>query len=80
MRETKIWRKLMRLLRLNEVKTKVGLSRSTIYRLMQEDSFPKSIILAGRSAAWLESEVDDWILQQVREVRGADWEESHHAV
>ncbi len=80
MRETKIWRKLMRLLRLNQVKAKVGLSRSTIYRLMQEDSFPKSIILAGRSAAWIESEIDDWILQQVREVRGSDWEEPRHAV
>ncbi|MGR5130793.1 MULTISPECIES: AlpA family transcriptional regulator [Vibrio] len=51
----------MRFLRLKEVMDKTGLSRSAIYRKMNDDTFPKSVSLGDRSVAWLESEVDDWM-------------------
>ena len=70
MRETKIGRKLMRLLRLNEVMVKVGLSRSSIYRRMENNEFPRSISLGGRSKGWIDSEVDEWIMQRIADQRG----------
>ncbi|HGF5258543.1 TPA: AlpA family transcriptional regulator [Vibrio parahaemolyticus] len=51
----------MRFLKLKEVMEKTALSRSTIYRKMSEDVFPKSVNLGDRAVAWVESEVDDWM-------------------
>lgn len=50
-----------RLIRLNEVITKTGLSRSRIYQYINEDKFPGNVSLGGRSVAWVESEVEKWI-------------------
>ncbi len=60
----------MRLLRLNEVMVKVGLSRSSIYRRMENNEFPRSISLGGRSKGWIDSEVDEWIMQRIADQRG----------
>ncbi|OEA16792.1 transcriptional regulator [Vibrio parahaemolyticus] len=51
----------MRFLKLKEVMEKTALSRSAIYRKMNEDAFPKSVNLGERAVAWVESEVDDWM-------------------
>ena len=51
----------MRFLKLKEVMEKTALSRSAIYRKMNEDQFPQSISLGDRSVAWVESEVDEWM-------------------
>ncbi|KIF46299.1 transcriptional regulator [Vibrio owensii 47666-1] len=51
----------MRFLKLKEVMAKTALSRSAIYRKMNEDAFPKSVNLGDRAVAWVESEVDDWM-------------------
>ncbi|TKE94516.1 AlpA family transcriptional regulator [Vibrio kanaloae] len=51
----------MRFLKLKEVMQKTALSRSAIYRRMNEDQFPQSISLGGRAVAWVESEVDAWM-------------------
>lgn len=53
-----------RILRLPEVMTRTGLSRSTIYAYMGVKSFPKSIALGVRSVGWLESDIDAWIEQK----------------
>ena len=50
-----------RLMRLHEVVQLTGVSRSTIYRWMANGEFPKQISLGGKTVAWLESDVDDWI-------------------
>ena len=50
-----------RLLRLPEVKRKVGLGRSEIYRRMKVDLFPQSRTLGPRCVVWVESEIDAWI-------------------
>lgn len=51
--------------RLKEVKSRVGLSRSTIYAMMAAKTFPQSISLGLRSVAWLESDIDQWIDSRV---------------
>ena len=51
-----------RLVRMRELKTLVGLGRSTIYRLVAEGRFPPQIHpLANRISAWRYSEVAQWI-------------------
>ena len=55
------------MLRLENVKSKTGLSRSTIYRLMDEGRFPHQINLGYRAVAWLESEVDEWMESRIRQ-------------
>ncbi|MGJ0485196.1 MAG: helix-turn-helix transcriptional regulator [Methylomicrobium sp.] len=53
-----------KILRIKEVCQKTGLSRSTIYVLISQDLFPKSVGLASRRVGWIESEIDDWIQQK----------------
>ena len=53
--------KQLRLIRLKEVKRRVGLSHSTIYRRIKDGSFPKPHSLGGPIVAWTEAEIDEWI-------------------
>lgn len=53
------------LLRCHEVTKLVGLSRSTVYVLMKNGTFPRSIQLAPRAVRWLASEVDAWIESRI---------------
>lgn len=55
------------LIRLTDVKRKTGCCRTTIYAAMQEGRFPRSIRLGLRSVAWLESEIDAWIDDRIKE-------------
>lgn len=49
-----------RIVRLSEVVKITGLCRSTIYRRMDEGSFPKSMSLGARSVGWKESQITTW--------------------
>lgn len=53
------------ILKLPDVIKTTGLARSTIYKLISEDSFPKQIKLTSFSSGWLLSEVDEWIKQRI---------------
>jgi len=64
---TKIRSHLMRLIKLKEVIEKTSLGRSTIYEFMTKGTFPKQVSLGAKSVAWLESEVDDWIMERIGE-------------
>ena len=64
---TKIRSHLMRLIKLKEVIEKTSLGRSTIYEFMTKGTFPKQISLGAKSVAWVESEVDDWIMERIGE-------------
>ena len=57
------------ILRLPTVKARTGLSRSSLYRQIAEDRFPKPISLSGRAVGWLESEVDEWLDRQIVDSR-----------
>lgn len=50
-----------RLIRLPEVKTRVGLSRSSIYMRISDGTFPAPVRLGEKSVAWLETDIDAWI-------------------
>ena len=56
-----------RLIRLREVMTKTGLSRSYVYALAQKGQFPKPVKLSERSSAWIESEVQNWIDERIQQ-------------
>ena len=57
----------MRFLRLKEVIELTGLSRSTIYKYIDEGLFPRSVPLGGRAVAWVDQEVQDWVLARIEE-------------
>ena len=61
---------MTRILRLPEVKKRTGYSRSTIYLLIDQGKFPKSISLGQRAIGWLESEIELWIEERIKASRG----------
>ena len=66
-----------RLIRLPEVLSRTGYGRATIYRKMEDRSFPRSVKLGGpledpnafdsRAIAWIEDEVEQWIESRIDE-------------
>ena len=50
-----------RILRLKTVLERTGLSRSTMYRKMQNGTFPKNIQISTRCTGWRESAVNEWM-------------------
>lgn len=56
----------MRFIRLKEVISKTGLSRSTIYSLIKEGRFPPSVPIGSRAVAWVESEVEEFMEESVQ--------------
>lgn len=58
-----------RFLRLPEVMKITALSRSSIYLNISENKFPKPINIGIRSVAWLESDINDWVLSRISESR-----------
>ncbi|KHK48579.1 hypothetical protein PI87_27805 [Ralstonia sp. A12] len=57
-----------RILRMPEVVKAVGLSRSSVYARIQAKAFPAPIKM-GRSAGWIESEIQAWIEKQIARSR-----------
>ncbi|MBI2786151.1 MAG: AlpA family transcriptional regulator [Legionella longbeachae] len=58
-----------RVLRLPDVQLKTGKPCSSIYWMMANNTFPTSIKLGKRSVGWLESEIDQWIEERIKESR-----------
>ena len=66
-----------RLIRLPEVMNRTGYGRTSIYRKMEEGTFPRSVKLGGppidpnvfdsRAVAWIEDEVDQWVESRIEE-------------
>ena len=57
-------------LRLPQVKEITCLSKSSIYRLMEEGEFPKQIALGARSVVWVRAQVEDWCAEKVAAALG----------
>lgn len=55
----------MKILKLQALISKTGLSKSSVYQRISDGTFPEQISLGGRSVGWIESEIDDWLKQQV---------------
>ena len=58
-----------RLLQIDEVKARVALSKTELYRRIKEGRFPRQVRLSARRVAWVESEIDAWILAAVADGR-----------
>ena len=58
-----------RLIRRKEVQAKTCLGASSIYALMKQGQFPKAIILSERRVAWLESDIDEWISERIKNTK-----------
>ena len=50
-----------RIARLPTVKAHTGLSRTTIYQMIQDGRFPKQVRLGPKSVGWFESDVEAWL-------------------
>jgi prophage regulatory protein len=49
-----------RILRLKAVIDMTGLARTTLYRRMQEGTFPKNVQISTRCVGWRESAIREW--------------------
>ena len=66
-----------RFIRLPEVLTRTGFGTTSIYRKMEDGSFPRSVKLGGppidpnvfdsRAIAWIEDEIEQWIESRIEE-------------
>lgn len=50
-----------RILRLNAVLDRTGLSRSTLYRKVDQGTFPAQVRIAARCVGWRESAILEWL-------------------
>ena len=57
------------ILRLPAVKARTGLSRSTLYLRIKAGTFPEPVSLGLRAVGWVESEIDEWLNQQIERSR-----------
>ena len=55
----------VKFLRLHSVIDLTGLSKSSIYKQINEGTFPEQVRIGGRAVAWLDLEIDDWMTQCV---------------
>lgn len=56
-----------RLLRIDEVKARVGICKSGIYAAVRNGKFPRPVKIGVRTSAWSEQEIDQWIEARCRE-------------
>ena len=55
-----------RLITRREVENRVGLTRSSLYRLMRAGSFPLPIKIGPKAVRWIEAEISDYIASRPR--------------
>lgn len=63
---------MVNFLNLEQVETKTTLCKSTIYKLMKNGEFPKNFTVSGKRKAWLESDVEDWMMSKMEECNNDD--------
>ena len=59
-----------RFMKLDELKTTTGLSRSSIYDKVKKGDFPAPVKLGERSVAWVAEEVDLWLDARIADRNG----------
>jgi prophage regulatory protein len=59
----------MKILRLADVMSKTGLSKTSIYEFVTKGEFPRQIKLGPRSAGWIEAEIDAWLKSRIEKSR-----------
>ncbi|NOJ11286.1 helix-turn-helix transcriptional regulator [Vibrio splendidus] len=56
-----------RLMRLKEVTQITGISRSSLYKYLNEGKFPRPVSLGARSVAWVDHEIQAWITTKMKQ-------------
>ena len=54
-------------IRLHEVRARVGLSKSQIYKLIDLDQFPKQIKLGRKMSLWSALEIEEWAKEKIKQ-------------
>ncbi|MCA6954151.1 MULTISPECIES: helix-turn-helix transcriptional regulator [Pectobacterium] len=54
-----------RLIRFPEVMRKTGFGKAWLYRLISEERFPQPVKIGIRAVAFVENEIDEWILTAI---------------
>ena len=54
-----------RILRLPAVLARTGLTRSTLYRKIEQGKFPRQIKISERCAGWRQSAIEEWLRNPV---------------
>lgn len=52
------------ILRIADVARTVGLSRSTLWRMLKNGQFPQPRHVSAHAVGWLEQEVEDWVMRR----------------
>jgi prophage regulatory protein len=50
----------MKFLTLRQVSDRVGLSKTTIYKLIREDRFPRPVRVTSHAVRWIDAKVKEW--------------------
>jgi len=53
------------LISIDEVKERIGLSETTIWRIRKAGNFPKPVEVSPNRIAWVEQEVEDWLAERI---------------
>jgi prophage regulatory protein len=61
-----------RFLRMRSVLERAGFSRSTLYRKMQEGTFPRQVLISDYCRGWRESAINRWMADPARYREGDD--------
>lgn len=61
-----------KIMRLPEVKSRTGLSRSSIYLRISKGVFPASISLGDRAVGWLEADIEQWLDERIAVSKAAN--------
>ncbi|AOX99254.1 AlpA family transcriptional regulator [Jeongeupia sp. USM3] len=56
----------MHLIRLADVMQKTSLRRSTIYKYIAVNAFPRPVPIGGGRVAWVDAEIDDWVVEKIK--------------
>ena len=60
-----IYMEELRILKLKEVCSIVGLKPSTIYKLISNGDFPRQIKLTAKSVGWANKEINTWVSSKI---------------
>jgi predicted DNA-binding transcriptional regulator AlpA len=52
-------------IRIAEVKRRTGLSASSIYKFVNNGSFPRQVKIGVHATAWVNIEIEKWILKKM---------------
>lgn len=52
-------------IRLPDIEEQTGLSKSTIWLWIQKGKFPQRIKLSHRISVWKQSDIDNWMIEQI---------------